>query len=100
MQHDPERIAELRRCATRRLDRGTSIGSKAIQTTRSRRRTPHTSPGSRGVTWWPRTGLCAGDVSQQKFERDSDFIAAVRTALPEALDEIERLRAMTGDAAA
>ena len=46
------------------------------------------------------TGLGAGDVSQQKFERDSDFIATVRTALPEALDEIERLQAMIGDAAA
>ena len=46
------------------------------------------------------TGLGAGDVSQQKFERDFDFIAAVRTALPEALDEVERLRALAaGDAA-
>ena len=48
------------------------------------------------------TGLGAGDVSQQKFERDSDFIAAARIALPEALDEIERLRALLaaqGDAA-
>ena len=37
-------------------------------------------------------GLCSGDVDQTKFENDFEFIATARTLLPEALDEIERLR--------
>ena len=38
-------------------------------------------------------GLCAGDLTQTKFESDSVFIAAARSRWPAALDEIERLQA-------
>ena len=42
-------------------------------------------------------GLCAGDLTQTKFESDSAFIAAARSRWPAALDAIENERMFNSD---
>lgn len=42
--------------------------------------------------WWNNCFVALGDRDLQEAEDNADFIAFARTALPEALDEIESLR--------
>lgn len=58
-----------------------------------------------GGGWWYDIGparvgagyLCS-DAKEKQVEHDAAFIAAARTAVPELLDEVERLRAELADA--